>query len=597
MGMGQVLTKIVFFVILVLFFQNCSPYMSNTGSQLSSELGSTLSYLKCSPENPRVPDAKPLSRLNQEELRYTLGDLFEIWLTSAESSRLLNGIDDILANIPQESPVEGLAITDQSVSPVHVEQYFAMADQLALALTSDNNLFAKINSCTPINSQNCVQQFVESFGEKVYRRPLTNEDKTWYLDVYNDSSAGNAYRNLVASFLMSPFFIYHSEFGKEFVPSQTGMQSVNLGPYERASRLSYFLLRSMPDAQLFAAAKNGSIMTETGLQTQLDRLLQSETVKRRWARSFADQWLNLQETPEFDTNISAVQSMLDNLSIVETSENRRDHMIDEVVDYFYYMLWVQQADFKEFMLSDLVFPRTDDLAEIYGSEVWNGSYSENDLVRAPANQRAGVLTRAQVLFTGTHSTRPIMRGVGIYRNILCNELGLPADNTPPEGVVLEDHFTGRETVQAMTEQKGSSCVGCHKTIINPLAFPFEKYDSFGTYREQEHIYYPQNSAEQGNILTIKPVDSEVSLNMSESLQGSIDDGVALVHKLAASNKANLCFDQKVLSFAMKSNIHLQENYDCAIQEVHSDRFFRGGRLIETLRSTVLQPEFMKRTFK
>ena len=245
------------------------------------------------------------------------------------------------------------------------------------------------------------------------------------------------------------------------------------------------------------------------------------------------------------------------------------------------------------MTSDYVFPRTPDLAEIYNSSVWNGDYSEASLVRAPAGERSGILTRAQQMMTGSGSTRSIMRGVRVYIDFLCADMPAPADTEPPTASVILDTHSGREVVENLTELQGTSCFGCHKGIINPLGFPFESFDPLGRFRVSENIYHPEASSDRGDILTIKRVNTQTDVRLGpSSIDSQISDSIDLTNNLATSERAIACFNNKLWSFATKQAYHIGQN-DCAVGSLYQEMVFSKS-IKQTLKAIPLQPEFFQR---
>ena len=261
--------------------------------------------------------------------------------------------------------------------------------------------------------------------------------------------------------------------------------------------------------------------------------------------------------------------------------------------YFDYMIWEQQASYGELMTSNLVFPRSQAMANIYGTSQWNGQTNSSSLVRAPAAERAGLLTRAQFLFTGSGSTRPIMRGVHVYRDFMCGTLTLPPDNSTPQGVVITDDMTDQERTRAITEVQGTSCVGCHRAIINPLGFAFDNFGPFGKYRQAERVFHPEGSLREGEVLTTKTVDSTHDMFVQPFASGRINGAVDLSRTLAENNDAQACFSSKLWNFAQKQNLEVESNA-CAVQSVFNRIGYNNNSILDAIREIAIQPEFLKR---
>lgn len=543
--------------------------------------GAEVKFLKCEPTErvERQAFKKQSLRLSRHQFELTIEDLF----MSVSKDRQL--VDGLLTQIkPQVSalPVEShlkMDFFDSTMTVAHVEQIFLAAIAAADFISSDSSRMDKIvGAChRNLTDLNCRDTFIQKFGRLVHRRPLSLDQLGYYQQVFqNDANKG--YRQLLVVMLSSPGFVYRVE-------------GLEVDGYDIASRLSYFYLQSMPDEELFSAAEGG--MTAAEVTAQVDRLMKLPVVRKRLTRALANQWLHLDKTHAFDTNSAAVQSMLSGLQVAASPEQRRLNMIQEVYDFLDFMIWEKQAKFEDLFLVSWVFPRTPDLAEIYGTPVWSGDY--NQLVAAPDGQRAGLLTLAHTLFMGGHSTRPIMRGVKVYEHFLCGELPTPEDNSIPEGIVLRDDFTEREKTAAITQHPGTSCVSCHLSIINPFGFSLENYGPFGKFRQSESIFHPETHALKGQILTNRSVSAETEISMPNLKRGEVgrvklSNATDLAKALVSNSSARACFAKNVYQFARQQEFEKDEG-GCAVRAVFQPS--ANQTIIQMLSAIAQQPEFIK----
>ena len=589
------LNRIVFsigFPFILLLLSGCFNGNFAVNDNFLPSLSPANKVLSCKPSDKRNPLSSQTKRITHEQLVYSIRDLFSHYLTSSEVGNLLNDASDEIANLPEEHHEE-MNLYDRSLTQTHIEKYMELSESLADFVISNPALLTKVaGGCSSDASDyTCTTSFIRSFGKRAFRRPLSDEQVNFFLNAYQ-ARESEGYRNLIVLILSSPSFTQLVEFGDGSIPDQDGF--VRLSDYEIASKLSYFYLRSLPDDELLQAAQNGELSTQQGVKKQVDRLLSLPKVRQRLTMAFANQWLKLDETPSINDSTEAMKDILLGFNHGLSYSQQRTNLIQEVYDYFDYLIWEQHADFNELMTSNLVFPRTDDLAEIYNTEKWNGSYELNSLIEAPIGERAGLLTQAHFLFTGLESTRPIMRGVHVYKRFMCGELPSPADNNTPQGVVLEDHFTERERTKAITEQPDSTCVQCHKTVINPIGFAFENFDSFGRFRSQAHVYHPEGSGSAGEVLITKPIDSQTQATLPYGESTSFDNGVDLARNVASNIQAEACFAKTVWKFATAENSKFGED-DCAPLELfEAGRLESQGSIFEIFRSVALQPEFVKK---
>lgn len=589
----KLVTRALTLICLGFVLSGCTPFKAeNTslGSNGSGPIPVTTAFsLNCDPSDSREPSVSELKRLNKFEIQNTLADLFEPYMSNTQRTQFAQAVQPLINQLPSDRTETGMDFASQGVTLIHVERHFLLAEAAADFIASNNSIMNRLlGSCSNNrNTDACRRSFLQTFGLRATRRPLSSDDIEHYLETMGGHS--DSYRNVIAEMIASPLFYYHAEFGAQ----ETTSAVVNLDAYEKANKISYFLLQSMPDEALFSAAANGSLNTPEGLSTEVDRILATIKSRVRLTRNFADQWLHLQDTADLNLNIQEVRTRLNELGSVNAANTLRDELIQETYDYFDYMIWEQRATYGELMTSNLVFPRTDAMASIYGTAQWNGQTSQSSLVRAPAEERAGLLTRAQFLYTGSGSTRPIMRGVHVYRDFMCGSLSLPPDNSTPSGVVITDDMTDQERTRATTEVAGTSCVGCHRAIINPLGFAFDNFGPFGKYREVERIFHPEGSLREGEVLTTKTVDPVHDMFVQPFASGRVNGVIDLSQRLAQSPDAQACFSSRLWNFAQKQNLDVADNA-CAVQGIFNSVGYNNTSVLDAIRSIALQPEFLKR---
>jgi len=235
----------------------------------------------------------------------------------------------------------------------------------------------------------------------------------------------------------------------------------------------------------------------------------------------------------------------------------------------------------ELLTNRLSFARDADLAAIYGVPVWDGA---SDPPMLPA-ARAGLLTRAAFLSTGTVNTRPIMKGVFIRTTMLCDTIPPPppdAANTPIK--MLPDQTT-REVVTSITEAAGTACAGCHKTFINPLGFASENFDGLGRERSMQTFF-----DDTGKMTGAKAVDTAstpgvVGGDMTPSA------GMADVTRLVvASGKVERCLATKLFRYAFR---RIEGDGDNPAIDGLA-QLARTGKLADLFRGVALRPEFKQR---
>lgn len=403
------------------------------------------------------PQPLPLRRLSHTEYNNTVRDLFP----HLDVPRFDLRPDPK----PHSFDNDGTALVP---SGLLVEQYADAADIIAEMAAAD---LEALVACDPDNDPDCSRQFVASFGRRVFRRPLADDEVDRFHRLFEqapgdvDFAAG--VELTIALMLQSPQFLYRVELPAE--GAESGQES-ELDDYRIASRLSYFLWGSMPDDALFAAAAADELGSPEARALQAWRMLDDPRAQAGFWH-FHRQWLHadrLQQTeksgdfPQFD---GALKS-----SMMTTTQR----FVEDII-------YAGDGTLVDLLTSNraIIDPA---LAELYGVEAVDG-WTEVEL---PSNQRAGLLSQPTFLAGHAHpkNPSPVLRGVWILKEMMCVKLGAP----PPvpeamDPVELEDGMTNRQVYDELTG--APECAGCHDSINN-LGYALEHYDAIGAWRTQDN---------------------------------------------------------------------------------------------------------------
>ncbi|MFT3775318.1 MAG: DUF1592 domain-containing protein [Minicystis sp.] len=386
-------------------------------------------------------------------------------------------------------PLGGIFDNNESslmVTPGLWADYQLAAEELSAKVTSDPALLAKlIPADAPSDAAGKTKAFIESFGMRAYRRPLTSAEVSTYLAIFakgkdvvegpDDFTKG--VKLALQAFLQSPHFVYRVEASSE--AGDDGL--IPLTGYEIAAKLSYMLWNTMPDDALFKAAESGKLDTAEGVLDEAQRLLADDRAHAMvaWFHKQLYQYdhyddLNKDTTkfPNFDPALGA------------DMKREAQMFIDDVV-------FGGGGGIREILTQPTTFVN-DKLAAIYGLE---GNFtSEMVKVDLDPKERAGFLTH--IGFLASNATKleqhSIHRGVFVNRRVICAQLPDPPNNVPPLPPASQ-FDTNRERVESHTG-KGTCGATCHGTIINPVGFAFEHYDAIGQFQTLENGH-PINSAD------------------------------------------------------------------------------------------------------
>ncbi len=542
-------------------------------------------------ESAAVPAT--LRRLTMAEYRNTVRDLVA-WATGTTTP--IAAIDTALERLPEdrrEPTPEDLHGSyrhlDQSLQQVHVDTIYAVAGAVGAALTTPSLFGTVVGDCATDteagNDSQCLDDFIRRFGARALRRPVTDAELTFYHGVYGPASAADplAYADVIAVFLNAPDFVYFAEHGDVAVAERVG--TYRLSAHELASRLSYQLWQTAPDEALTARAADDTLLDPAVYEREVDRMLGDPRSRAVLDEFFAD-WMKVEDLPELDAkNSDPVFSAFAGDDLPDAT--LRGAMIDDVLGMLGYYAWSEPQSLASILLSEKSFAKDDALASIYGVPAWNGTSPPPSF---PAGERPGLFTRALFLTTGSANTRPIMKGVFLRKNVLCDDIPPPppgANARPPE---LSEEMTTREVVEAVTEMPNTVCAGCHATLINPLGFATESFDALGRHRLEQTLFDAG-----GNVVGTKPVDTESMPMVIDGDETLASGALELMTLVAASGKAEACLARNYFRFTFARWEDLAKD-GCTLEALRA-RLAAGGTFQDLVRETVLASSFKERTFE
>jgi hypothetical protein len=369
----------------------------------------------------------------------------------------------------------------------------------------------------------CASQFIEAFGLKAYRRPLEPAERDEYLALYTlergQGTVEAAFKLVVATFLESPFFLYHSEVGASGAPASAPSL---LGSYEIASRLSYFLWDTMPDDQLFSLAAQGMLTDDAVIAAQVTRMLADPRAADAIPQ-FHLQWLGIRDIAGADKDTASFPAW--NPALGEAMQRETATFADFVV---------RRGDglLSTLFTASFTFPEGP-LFGLYGLTQPQGFAPGTQVTLTP--ERAGILTQGAFLAAHAHrdQTSPVHRGIMVRENILCEPLQPPpldVNTTPPAptpATTTRERFAQHEA--------DPMCGGCH-VLIDPIGLAFEHFDAIGAYRTMENGF---------------PIDATGEIIEGPAdLAGPFNGALELGRRLSNSRAAADCMANQWFRFAL-----------------------------------------------
>lgn len=479
-----------------------TPRTTPGASATGTPAGAPGAAARPAPSQPRAP----LRRLSRAQYNNTVRDLL------GDASR---PADQFVV----DEPLGAFAGTEALAqpSPALVEQYRTTAERLAA--NAAKNLAALLPCKPDAGEEACARAFIDDFGLRAFRRPLATDEATAYLDLYRrvrpDGDFAWGVQALITAMLQSPFFLYRAE------PAPAGAAAgtvAPLGPYEVASRLSYFLWNTMPDRDLFATAKAGKLVTAADVEAQARRLIQDPRAADAVGEFFG-RWLPL----------GALDGAIrDPKLFPDFNDGLRRAMREESARFSSYVTLGGDGKLDTLLLSPRSFVNAA-LGKLYGV-AGGADYALTDL---NPNQRAGLLTHASLLTVTANGdyTSPTRRGKFVRDQLMCQ----PPPDPPADLVIVFPRPKAGQTLRERFAEHvaNPTCAACHE-LTDPIGFGFENYDAIGKYR----------TLDAG-----KPIDASGEVTASQDVDGAFVGALALARRLAASASVRQCFMRKWFAFA------------------------------------------------
>ncbi len=535
------------------------------------------------------PDELALPRLSRMELQHTLQ--FAIVMAAPDDATAIwNGISSTFARYPDDrrtaAPGDlkgGYGRADQSIQQLQVDAIYATGNAIAQELTASSaRMAAMMGDCatdaSATNDRTCLERFIGRWGSRVMRSPLSQADITYYSDIAGSIPVdAAAVADVVAAVLNSPQTLYHVEHGaddtREISP---------LSAFELAARLSYQFWQAPPDDELWNAAQTGVLLDATAFQGQLDRLVRGQRA-RRSLDEFVAQWLRLDELPPLDTlNDNPVFRTFAGAELPPGSA--RDAMIEDVLASAFATV-SSNGSVSDFLNDRRSYATDDYLAGIYRVPVWSGT---GPAPLFSSGKRAGLLTRAAMLSTGTATTRPIHKGYLVRNAMLCQQVGAP----PPNVSIVPPSPTGSQTTRqaVMLRTSSGTCGGCHLTSINPPGFLTESFDALGRERTEERLFDAQ-----GNVFASLPVDTAAAPEVWPGDTRRLSDAVELTRVIDETKLFHSCIARQYFRFSQRRVESLSKD-GCLLSSIETAAR-SGAPMAEVLKSVAVAPTFKSRRFQ
>jgi hypothetical protein len=346
----------------------------------------------------------------------------------------------------------------------------------------------KIFICRPSGAADeaaCARKIITNLATQAYRRPATSDDLSSLMDFYQsgrqESDFDHGIETALSRILASPKFIYRMEVEPANVKPG---QPYRISDIELASRLSFFLWSTRPDATLIDLASKGMLKDPVVLEAQVRRMLKDPR-SEALSINFAGQWLNLRGMQA----VGPLPLLYPNFDDPLRQAERRE------VELLFNSIVTEDRNVVDLLTANDTYVN-ERLARHYGISGIYGSQFRKIMLPPELDVRRGLLGKAAILTTTAkpERTSPVTRGKWIMTNIIGVGPPDPPPDVPPLKATANDARgnaktpTMRQKMEDHRAQIGSpanaACVQCHK-MMDPIGFSLENFDAIAVWRTED----------------------------------------------------------------------------------------------------------------
>jgi len=375
-----------------------------------------------------------------------------------------------------------VAFTDSAPSP-HSSGGLPGIDKLFVSGPFDGTVPAdtpsrgRIFTCRPSSAsaqdeEHCAREIIMALARRAFRRPVTVDDVEPLLGIYREGRRDRDFEagieRALEALLSMPTFLMRVE--RQPVDTRPGAV-YRISDLELASRLSFFLWKSIPDDELLGIAERGALSDPATLALQVRRML-ADRRSTRFMDDFVGQWLQMRNIFSQDPDGALFAGFNDTL---------RSAMVRET-ELFFRSQVQEDRPIRELLRADYTFlneqlARHYDIDDLYGSHFRRVTWTDD--------RRHGLLGHASLLTVTSYANRTsvVLRGKWVLENLLGAPPPPPPPNVPP---LAENDRRQPTSLRERMEQHRASpvCASCHARM-DPLGFALEHFDAIGRWRETD----------------------------------------------------------------------------------------------------------------
>jgi hypothetical protein len=421
-----------------------------------------------------------------------------------------------------------------------------------------------IFTCRPTSMDEerpCAEEIVEQLASKAYRRPLKGDDLSDLMVFFDQGNDGGGFeygiRTALQAILASPHFVFRLE---EIPSGVTPGDVYDISANDLATRLSFFLWATPPDAELIAVAESGDLTDSDVLEEQTRRML-ADPRAESLATRFASQWLRLQD----------LEKIHPDAQLYPYYDNTLAEAMDRETELLFHNIVQEDENIFDLLTADYTFVN-ERLARHYGLPDVTGPHFRK--VPIADENRRGLLGHASILMMTSHANRtsPVLRGKWVMEVLL----GSPPPPPPPNIPAFEETDAatdGREltTRERMEQHRANpSCSSCHN-VIDPIGLALDNFDVTGAWRIKE------NGME---------IDASGQLYDGSPINGPADLRNAILSRPSVFVRT---FARNMMAYALGRRV---EYFDMpTIREIEADASENGYKMSSFIIGVVQSPAF------
>jgi hypothetical protein len=411
--------------------------------------------------------------------------------------------------------------------------------------------------CNPAidGTRPCLRERLEAFVRRAWRRPPSAAEIGTLVALAEATALGGAdFEASLGAAMTAAMTSPHFLFRVERDPHPRSAEVHALSDHELATRLSYFLWSSMPDAALDQLADAGTLDVPATLAAQVHRMV-LDAKARGFVDSFAGQWLGTRSLDDVNP---------DSIYFPAWDNALKQAMRDETHLVFQEFLQTQ-TDFLGFFDAKFTY-LNDRLAQHYGLPA-PGSSTPVRVTLAQGGQRSGIFTHGSILtvYAQPRRTSPVKRGKWALDQILCIDIQPPPAGV--EGMLDAPGATGTLRERLAAHRAKPECATCHD-YLDPIGLGLENYDAIGAFR----------TLDEG-----QPIDASGAFPDGRSFDGAAE----MAALVKADPNTPHCVAERLLTYALGRGL---EDGDGTHLDAITAAFQTNGRSFENLITAIVQSE-------